>query len=250
MIRAKTEAEINAMREAGKSLAQILQLLASKTEVGVRGSELDQLAEKEIRSRGLDPILKGYRGYPSTLCVSVNEAVVHGIPNSKPFADGDIVKIDLSLANKGLVVDAALTVVVGGKRDESTKRLVDGTKKALDAGISAIKGQGTKVGDIAAAIQNALNKQRLGVVRDLVGHGVGHGLHEEPEVPNYGAKGAGQALPIGTTIAIEPMATLGGWEVGMLADGWTVVTRDGSLSAHFEHTVLITRDGAEILTAL
>ncbi len=250
MIRTKTEAEIKLMREGGRQLAEILRLLAEKVEPGITGIELDTLAEKEIKSRGLIPILKGYQGYPSTLCVTVNEGVVHGIPNKERFANGDLVKLDLSLSNRGMVVDAALTTIAGTSTDKDASRLIEGTKKALAAGIAAIRGEGTRVGDISSATQDELNRFKLGIVRDLVGHGVGYGVHEDPEVPNYGVAGSGPLLPAGATIAVEPMATLGDWRVGMLADGWTIITRDGSLSAHFEHTILITEDSAEILTGL
>lgn len=250
MIRAKSFAEIELMRTGGRQLAEILRLLAAKVEPGISGKALDKFAEKEVKSRGLVPVLKGYQGYPASLCVTVNEGVVHGIPNSEAFARGDVVKLDLTISHKGMVVDSAVTVVAGGSDDKDIDRLIEGTQQALNRGIAAIKGEGTRVGDISAAVQDELNKHKLGVVRDLVGHGVGYGVHEEPEVPNYGVRGSGLLLPAGSTIAIEPMATLGDWRVGMLADGWTVITRDGSLAAHFEHTVLITETGAEVLTSL
>ena len=248
-MRPKSNKEIELMREGGRHLAEILQQLAGQVVVGASGIDIDELAHKEIKARGLQPVLKGYQGYPKTICISLNEAVVHGIPNAEPFVEGDVVKLDLALGNRGMVVDSAITVVATDKPIESdVRRLLDGTQQSLSAGIAAIRGDGTRIGDIAAAIQDVLNQHKLGVVRDLVGHGVGYDVHEEPNVPNYGSKGSGAKLSAGVTIAIEPMATLGSWQVGMLDDGWTVVTRDGSLAAHFEHTVLITDDGAEILT--
>lgn len=248
-MRPKSNREIELMREAGQQLAEILDLLMSKAVVGATGLQIDDLAAREIKTRGFQPVLRGYQGYPKTMCISVNEGVVHGIPNREPIVDGDIIKLDLAIGNKGMVVDAARTIVAtNGPVKGDVKKLLTGTSQALDAGIAAIRGDGTRVGDISAAIQDVLSRLGLGVVKDLVGHGVGYGVHEEPNVPNYGVKGSGPKLSAGITLAIEPMATLGGWQVGILRDGWTVVTRDGSMAAHFEHTVLITDDGAEILT--
>lgn len=248
-MRPKTDKEIQLMREGGRELARILNLLAGRVKVGVSGAEIAAEAAAQIKAAGLQPVLRGYHGYPDCICISVNEGVVHGIPSKNKFNEGDVVKLDLAVGNQGMIVDSALTVVATNKAlSPDVKRLLDGTKHALEIGISAVKGAGTKVGDISAAIEDELNKYKLGIVRDLVGHGVGYSVHEEPNVPNYGSKGKGATLPTGVTIAIEPMATLGGWQVGILKDGWTIVTRDQSLSAHFEHTVLVTEDGAEILT--
>lgn len=247
-MRPKNEKEIEAMRQGGQMLAQILNELAERVVAGVKPTELSKQAENKIKQASMLPVLLGYQGFPAAICISINEAVVHGIPGKDPIKDGDLVKLDLSLTHKGMVVDAATTVYVGEGPTGDIKRLIDGTQRALAAGINAIHGDGTRVGDIAAAVQDVLDKNHLGIVRDLVGHGVGFGVHEDPNVPNYGVAGTGPALPAGATIAIEPMATLGGWQVNMLDDGWTVVTRDGSLAAHFEHTVLVTEDGAEILT--
>lgn len=239
------------MRQGGKELARILNKLAGQVVPGATGRDIASSALTEVKSAGLQPILLGYEGFPDAICVSVNDAIVHGIPTKDKFKQGDVVKLDLTVANKGMVVDSALTVVVGSKSPSAdVKRLLEGTKRSLQAGIEAIKGDGTRVGDISAAVQDVLDKNKLGIVRDLVGHGVGYGVHEEPNVPNYGVSGTGPTLMSGMTIAVEPMATLGDWRVDFLKDGWTVVTRDGTLSAHFEHTVLITEDGAEILTAL
>lgn len=248
-MRPKSDREIELMRQAGRQLAEILDLLMSKVTIGTTGIQIDELAAKQIKTCGLQPVLRGYQGYPKTMCISVNEGVVHGIPTQKPFVDGDIIKLDLAVGNKGMVVDAARTIAVtDGPTKGNVEKLLTGTKQALDAGIAAIRGDGTRVGDISAAIQDVLSRNGLGIIKDLVGHGVGYGVHEEPNVPNYGSKGSGPKLSAGITLAIEPMATLGGWQVGILRDGWTVVTRDESLAAHFEHTVLVTDDGAEILT--
>lgn len=250
-MRPKSDKEIDLMREGGKELARILNKLAGQAVPGATGRDIASSALSEVKSSGLQPILLGYEGFPDAICISVNDAIVHGIPTKDKFKAGDIVKLDLTVANKGMVVDSALTVVVDSKTPSSdVKRLLEGTKRSLLAGIDAIKGDGTRVGDISAAVQDVLDKNKLGIVRDLVGHGVGYGVHEEPNIPNYGVKGTGPTLISGMTIAVEPMATLGDWRVDFLKDGWTVVTHDGTLSAHFEHTVLITDDGAEILTTL
>ncbi|MDB5160994.1 MAG: methionine aminopeptidase type [Candidatus Saccharibacteria bacterium] len=245
----KTEAEIELMRVGGQKLALILNKLAGEVKPGVSGKDIAAIAAAEVKKADLQPILLGYEGYPDVICISVNDGIVHGVPTATPFKEGDVVKLDLTVANKGMVVDSALTVVAGdAKPSADVQRLLSASKASLDAGIAAIKGDGTRVGDIAAAVQDVLDKHKLGIVRDLVGHGVGYGVHEDPNVPNYGVAGTGPTLMSGMTIAIEPMATLGDWHVDFLADGWTVATHDGSLSAHFEHTVLITEDGAEILT--
>lgn len=248
-MRPKTDQEIDIMREGGKALAEILKQLAAKVQPGIFPKEISAEAAKEIKNRNLQAVLLGYQGYPDVMCISVNDAVVHGIPTKEKFVEGDVVKLDLTIGHKGMIVDSALTVVVGnGRYSADIDRLLSGTKMALDAGVSAIKGEGTRVGDIASAVQNVLDKNKLGVVRDLVGHGVGYDVHEDPNVPNYGVAGTGPSLLAGVTLAVEPMATLGGWQVSLLPDGWTIVTGDGSLAAHFEHTVLVTDKGAEILT--
>jgi methionyl aminopeptidase len=239
------------MREGGHRLARILHDLAAKVEPGIVPQELAKIAAAEVEKAGLQAVLRGFEGYNDVMCISVNQAIVHGVPSKEAFGEGDVVKLDLTVSYKGLVVDSALTVVASkDKPPADVTRLLEGTQKALEAGINAVKGAGTRVGDISAAVEDVLNRHKLGVVHDLVGHGVGYGIHEEPNIPNFGVVGTGPVLPAGATIAIEPMATLGDWRVNILKDGWTVVTRDGSLSAHFEHTVLVTEDSAEILTAL
>jgi methionyl aminopeptidase len=244
----KNAKELDLMREGGRELARMLRLLSDMVAPGATPKDLAAKAAEEIKKARMQPVLLGYQGYPDVICITVNDGVVHGIPSRVEFKDGDVVKLDLTIGNKGMIVDAATTVVSGSKRDADVERLLAGTRRALDAGIGAIKGSGTRVGDIASAIQEVLDKNKLGIVRDLIGHGVGYDVHEDPNVPNYGVKGTGASLLPGVTLAIEPMATLGDWRVNVLRDGWTIVTQDGSLAAHFEHTVLVTDDGAEILT--
>lgn len=250
-MRAKTPAEIEIMREGGKKLAQVLQILAGRITPGMSPRELAEAAEVEIKKAGLQPVLKGYEGFPDVLCVSVNDAIVHGLPGKNRFKDGDVVKLDLTIGYKNLILDSAISIYVGPEPlPADIKRLLEGTKRALEAGIDAIKGGETRVGDISAAVQDVLDKYKLGIIRDLVGHAVGDKIHEEPNIPNYGVAGTGPVLPAGVTIAVEPMASLGDWRIDTANDGWTMVMRDGSLGAHFEHTVLVTKNGAEILTSL
>lgn len=249
-MRAKTPAEIDIMREGGKKLAQTLQKLAANVQPGVSPRDLVAMAEEEVKKAGLQPILKGYEGFPDVLCISVNDAIVHGMPGKKPFEEGDVVKLDLTVGYKNLIIDSAISVYAGQKPPADIKRLLEGTQRALESGIAAIKGGGTRVGDISAAVQDTLNSYKLGIIRDLVGHAVGDKIHEEPNIPNYGVAGTGPVLPAGVTIAVEPMASLGDWHIDTAKDGWTVVMRDGSLGAHFEHTVLVTEHGAEILTTI
>jgi methionyl aminopeptidase len=248
-MRAKTDDDIAKMRTGGQRLGRILQDLAAEVKGGVSGKDIAVRAARLVKKADLTPVLLGYDGFPDVICISVNQNIVHGVPTSQKFEEGDVVKLDLTVAYKGLVVDSAVTVVAGqAKPNDETRRLIEGTKRALDDGIAAISGDGTRVGDIAAAVSDTLNKYRLGIIRDLVGHGVGHAIHEDPNIPNYGVAGTGPVLISGMTIAVEPMASLGDWQIDILKDGWTVAMRDGSLSAHFEHTVLITDDAAEILT--
>lgn len=245
----KTAADLKAMREGGRRLSGVLEHLVGETKAGLTTKQIAELARVELLKQQLQPILVGYQGYQEVMCISLNDEVVHGVPSVKRVIKaGDLVKLDLTAAYQGLIVDAATSVFMGDQPSAEVKRLLAGAQQALEAGIDAIKGEGTRVGNVAAAIQGVLEKHDLGIVRDLVGHGVGHGVHEDPNIPNYGMAGTGPALRAGETIAVEPMATLGGWQVDILKDGWTVATRDHSLSAHFEHTVLVTDRGAEILT--
>jgi methionyl aminopeptidase len=243
----RTPDEIVIMREGGKRLARILNGLAEMVAPGVTPKDISAKAAADIKKADMQAVVLGYDGFPDVICISVNDNIVHGIPQKTPFKDGDVVKLDLTIAYKNLVVDSALTVVVG-EPTADVKRLVEGTKKALEAAIAAVKGDGTRVGDISAAAENVMNKYKLGIIRDLVGHGIGYNIHEEPNIPNYGVAGTGPKLSVGQTIAIEPMAALGDWHIDVAKDGSTIRMADGSMGAHFEHTVLITDTGAEILT--
>jgi len=253
----KTPEEIKNIRISGKMLAQVLETIGKELKAGMSGLDIDRLCIDELKRLGGKPAFIGVPSgsssvpaFPNTICISVNDAVVHGIPNDTPFKDGDIVGFDYGVIYKGMITDSARTFIIGGTaRSKREQELVEITKRSLDAGINIIK-PGVKTGDIGASVQAVLDEYSLGIVRELVGHGVGHDLHEPPEIPNYGFKGTGAMLKAGQTIAVEPMATLGEWRVVVDPDGWTIRTRDGSLSAHFEDTLLITDDGVEILTRL
>lgn len=248
----KTLAEIDAMREGGKLLASILGGLKNQLAVGMTGLDVDMWVAAEIKRVGAEATYKTSEvNFPGVICISVNDAVVHGVPADEAFKQGDVVGFDLVISYKGMKTDAAFTAVIGEDPSGAVKHLMKNTERSLYAGIDAIKGAGTHVGDISAAVEAVLKGAKLGIIKDLVGHGVGHSMHMPPEVPNYGQVGSGPILQAGDTIAIEPMASLGGEQVnGPLDDSWTYATKDGSLSAHFEHTVLITETGAEILTIL
>lgn len=246
----KTAKEIQAMREGGKILATIFEGLKLQIVPGISEKELDTWVDKEIMRRGAIATYKTPEvNFPAAICISVNEQIVHGIPTDYRLQKGDIVSFDLVITYEGMKTDSAFTTVVGGEPNGVQKHLLNATERSLYAGIDAIKGP-VRVGDIGAAVEKVLKDAKLGIIRVLVGHGVGHEMHQPPEVPNYGKKGTGAFLSVGDTIAIEPMATLGGERIKQDDDGWTISTRDGSLAAHFEHTVLITKDGAEILTQL
>ncbi|HET7529219.1 MAG TPA: type I methionyl aminopeptidase [Candidatus Saccharimonadales bacterium] len=247
-MRAKTPADLQNMREGGRLLAAILRDLADKTVPGVTPKELAADAAEQIKKHNMQPVVLGYDGFPDVICISVNEAIVHGVPGNQPIRQGDLVKLDLTLGYKGMINDSAVTVLAGGHGSAGVQRLLDGTKKALDMGIAAVKGEGTRVGDISQAVQDTLEEYNLGIIRELVGHGVGYQIHEDPNIPNYGVAGTGPVLHAGMTIAIEPMACLGDWHIAYGKDKTTIIMKDGSLGAHFEHTVLITEDGCEILT--
>jgi methionyl aminopeptidase len=247
MIELKTPGEIDMMRASGKVLASVMRQVSEAIEPGkTTPLDLDALAEQLIREAGGIPSFKGYRGFPGSACISVNEAVIHGIPDDRIFQPGDIVGLDFGVILDDWHSDSAWTFPVGEISDDA-KRLLNVTKEALFQGIAKAKA-GARVGDISAAVQKYVEKNRYGVVRDLVGHGIGRSLHEEPSVPNFGKAGRGPVLRPGTTICIEPMVTQGTWKVKTLADDWTIVTKDGKLSAHFEHTVAVTADGPQILT--
>jgi len=259
MISIKSKKEIERLREGGKILAAVLRTVADAVRPGATTKELDELAEKLIRERGGAPIFKGYQSYgsrtayPASICTSINDEVVHGIPSAKrKLRAGDIVGIDIGMRYpidpSGMVTDMAVTLPVGKISDEA-ERLINVTRKSLDIGIKAVRA-GATLGDIGSAIQEFVEKNNFGVVRDLVGHGVGHQLHEEPEVPNFGRAGTGMILKEGMVLALEPMVTSADWHVLVDKDGWAWRTRDGSLAAHFEHTVLVTKNGAEVLTRM
>lgn len=253
----KTIDEIKNIRISGHMLAQVLVEVEKQLKAGMCGLDIDRLCIAELKKLGGKPAFIGVpsgsstvQAFPGTICISANDAVVHGIPNNIPFKDGDIVGFDYGVNYGGMITDAARTFIVGGNaHSKREQELVEITKRSLDAGINIIK-PGTKTGDIGSAVQAVLDKHNLGIVRELVGHGVGHELHEPPEIPNYGFAGTGTMLKEGQTIAVEPMATLGEWRVVVDPDGWTIRTRDGSMSAHFEDTLLVTKDGVEILTRL
>ncbi len=247
MIVLKTERELKVMREACKISAQALKLVGNAVEPGITTAELDAMAEKFIRSVGAVPNFKNYEGYPATACISINNEVIHGIPSEKrKICEGDIVSVDLGAKYGGYHGDNAATFACG-KISEEAKRLMEVTKESLYKGIAAAL-PGSRIGDISSAVQQCVEEAGFSVVRDFVGHGIGTEMHEPPEVPNFGTAGRGIRLLPGMTIAIEPMVNAGKYGVKVLPDGWTVLTRDGSLSAHFEHTVVITRDGAKIMT--
>ncbi len=242
----KTDKEINAMREGGKMLATILQLMAKKTAIGLTPKDMSMIAQEELKALGGEPAFQGFQGFPDIICISVNNQVQHSIPDARAFQKGDVVNYDFGVRYKGMITDGGITVGVGEVSKDS-QRLINGTRLALDAGLSMVS-DGCKVGDISAAIEEVLKGHKLGIVRELVGHGVGYSLHEEPEIPNYGLAGRGPILRTGMTVAIEPIANLGGDDIIGDVDGWTLWTADGSYSAQFEHTILVTENGFEILT--
>jgi len=229
-------------------VAEVLEGIRKHISSGVKTRELDEFAESFILSKGAKPAFKGYRGYPSSICASVNEQVVHGIPSSVKLKKGDIISIDIGVYYNGFYGDAALTLPVGDISSKA-KKLLAVTEESLQVGIeSAVTGN--RLSDISFAIQNNVEPEGFSVVRNFVGHGIGRKLHEEPQIPNFGKPGQGPELMPGMTLAIEPMVNEGGWEISILNDGWTAVTKDQSLSAHFEHTVAITKNGHDVLTKL
>ena len=247
MIRINTAEEVMRIRESAQIVGRCLQMLGSEVRPGVSTKDLDRLAEEFIRAEGGEPAFKGYRGFPASICASVNEEVVHGIPSAKRvLKEGDVISLDIGVRKSGFYGDAARTFPVGTVSEAAT-RLLEATERSLQAGIEMAKPDG-RVSDISAAIEREVKRSGFSVVRALVGHGVGRELHEEPQVPNYGRPGEGPRLRAGMVLAIEPMVNLGGADVVTLSDQWTVVTADRQLSAHFEHTVAIGEDGPEILS--
>ena len=246
MVRKKREDEIQMMREAGRLLAKVLQLMEGMVMPGISTSDLDREAEAMIRASGAKPTFKGYQGFPGTLCTSVNEVVVHGIPGARTLTEGDIVSIDCGVTLNGYIADSARTFAVGRIRPE-LKALMETTKAALFKAIDLCK-PGARLGSVSHAVEAHVTPSGYGVVREYCGHGVGRALHEDPQIPNYGRPNSGPILETGWTVALEPMINLGTHRVRTLDDGWTVVTEDGRPSAHFEHTIAVTADGPVILT--
>ncbi len=246
MIFLKSPREIEKMAMSGRIVAEVIDVLKKMVAVGVKTKEIEDAADERIRTLGGIPAFKGYRGYPSSVCISVNEQVVHGIPSERRLKDGDIVSIDIGVFMDGFYGDAAVTIPIGTV-DKEAADLIRVTEESLYLGIrNAV--EGNRLYDISSAIQRHVEENGFSVVRLFVGHGIGRELHEDPQVPNYGAPGQGPRLKRGMTLAIEPMVNAGGHEVIILDDGWTAVTKDGKRSAHFEHTVLITQDKPRILT--
>jgi len=245
-IMVKNAAEIAKMRTAGKMLREVFETLAELVVVGVLDTDLDRLARERIEAMGATPAFLGYRGYPASICCSINGEVVHGVPSGRRLEGGDIAGIDIGLAYDGYLADSAWTYAAG-EAPGNARRLMETTREALRLGIDQMR-EGRRVGDVSAAIQTCAEAAGYGVVTDYSGHGIGRELHEGPELPNVGKAGTGKRLREGVVIAIEPMINEGSGETRVLGDGWTVVTADGGLSAHFEHTVAVTRNGPEVLT--
>jgi methionyl aminopeptidase len=243
----KSPAELERMKRASALVAQVLAELSAIVKPGVTTAELDALAEARVRDGGAEPAFKGYHGYPATICASVNEEVVHGIPSRRELIEGDVISIDMGVLLDGFFGDAAVTVPVG-RVSERAADLLRVTEESLHRGIAAVR-VGGRVSDIGHAVQAHVEQHGFSVVREFVGHGIGVSLHEEPQIPNYGKPGSGPRLTEGMVLAIEPMVNMGKPAVRLLQDGWTAVTRDGLLSAHFEHTVAVTADGPLVLTA-
>ena len=246
MVTLKSAREIETMRRSGKITAAVLTSLMQAARPGISTRELDAMAEKGIRERGGIPTFMGYHGYPASICASVNAEVVHGIPGDYVLRDGDLLSIDIGTTFEGYVSDSAVTIPIGNI-GVNAQKLLNVTQECLMVGIAQMQ-RGNHLGDIGAAVQKHAESNGFGVVRELVGHGVGRAMHEEPQVPNYGKAGTGIELRSGLVLAIEPMITEGDYRVKILKDGWTVVTTDGKLAAHFEHTIAVTDDGPKILT--
>lgn len=247
LTKVKTAKEIKAMRVAGKALGTILNELEQEIKVGMSTLDVAKLTRKKIDQMGVKPAFLGYQGFPDVICISIDEEIVHGIPRAeKIIKDGAVVKLDLGIKHEGMIVDGAITTIIGDASKE-VRDLSSRTKQSLHEGLKVVKA-GRTVGDIGYAIEKYASQFNYGIIRDLVGHGVGHEVHEDPNIPNYGKKNSGMELQAGMTIAIEPMLTLGSEDVAVLPDGWTIITRDASIGCQFEHTVLVTDTGCEILT--
>lgn len=244
----KSDREIAAMREAGRVVAMVLGILSGELKAGMKTKELDAISGRELKRLGAKPSFKGYRGFPANLCVSVNDEVVHGIPGERVLAEGDIVSLDLGAIVDGFQADAAVTVGIGELSREA-KLLIATTEGALKAGLEKARA-GARLGDISAAIQDYAESRGYAVVREYTGHGIGREMHEEPQIPNFGVPGMGPVLGRGMTLALEPMLCLGDWHTRLGSNHWTVLTLDGSLSAHFEHTIAVTDGEPEVLTVV
>ena len=236
------------MEVANRIVAEILEGIKDQVKPGIETRELDELAEEMCRGREVEPAFKGYRGYPRSVCISVNDEIVHGIPGPRRLKAGDLVSLDFGVKYQGYYGDAAITVAVG-ELSPKARTLMEVTEKSLYAGIDQAK-VGKRLTDISHAVQTVVEGAGFGVIREFVGHGIGRSLHEDPQIPNFGPPGRGPVLQAGMTLAIEPMTSMGAWQVKILKDGWTAVTQDGSLAAHFEHTVAVTENGPLILSRL
>jgi methionyl aminopeptidase len=242
----KSDREIAIMRQAGRIVAEVLRVLGEQVRPGMKTKELDVIAEKETERLGAKPSFKGYHGFPANLCVSINDEIVHGIPGDKILNDGDIVSLDFGVIYNGFQGDAAVTVPVG-KVSPEARRLIEATRDTLNSGITAARA-GATLGDVSAAIQKSAESRGYSVVREYTGHGIGREMHEDPQIPNFGLPGTGPVLKKGMTLALEPMLNMGDWHTRVANDHWTVLTADGSLSAHFEHTIAINDNEPEVLT--
>ncbi|MDX9703350.1 MAG: type I methionyl aminopeptidase [Candidatus Auribacterota bacterium] len=248
MIVIKSPQEIEKMRRSCQMTSEVLNEVLKLVEPGVKTEDIDRFAEDLLRRKGGTPAFKGYHGYPKSVCISINEEVVHGIPGNRKLCDGDIVSLDFGVLLDGFYGDMAVTVPVGNV-SESKKKLMEATQKALDVGIAQAVA-GNRLGDISHAVEQYVLQEGFSVVRDYVGHGIGRQMHEDPQIPNFGIPNSGPLLKSGMVFAIEPMVNMGSYQVKTLSDGWTVVTKDGKPSAHFEHTIVITKDEPEVITCL
>ncbi|HTZ10833.1 MAG TPA: type I methionyl aminopeptidase [Candidatus Margulisiibacteriota bacterium] len=248
MIPLKSEKELQLLRASGAILAGVMNSLRSKATVGISTADIDKIAEELISKEGALPAFKGYRGFPATICASINEEIVHGIPDQRKLEDGDIISLDIGINYQGYFSDTAITLAVG-KVSSAKKKLIEVTRKSLEEGIRQARA-GNHLSDISYSIQNFVERNGFSVVREFVGHGIGAKLHEEPEIPNYGKAHEGPKLQAGMVLAIEPMVNMGSWESEILDNGWTAVTKDRLPSAHFEHTVAVTDKGALVLTKI
>jgi len=248
MIILKSQAEIERMARAGRIVAEVLLKLKESVSPGITTNDLDRIAEEEIRRQGAIPTFIGYHGFPKSLCTSINDEIVHGIPGNRVLNEGDIIGIDCGVTFDGFVGDSAISLPVG-KVSAEAQKLMDVTRESLDKAIEQVV-DGNRLGDIGHAVQSHAESFGYSVVRDYVGHGIGRAMHEDPQVPNFGKPGTGLRIKAGMVFAIEPMVNIGGYDAKVLEDGWTVVTKDGSLSAHFEHTIACTEKGPRVLTKI